>query len=98
MSVASRVRQELQRLDPTLPILKIDTVDDQLDDVLAPEGLAATFASLFGSLATLMACLGLYGVISYTVGQRTSEIGVRMALGATRACVFRMVLTECASS
>jgi hypothetical protein len=56
MSVASRVRQELQRLDPTLPILKIDTVDDQLDDVLAPERLTATFASLFGSLATLMAC------------------------------------------
>ncbi len=91
------VRREIERLDPALPVLRIDTVEEQVDDVIAPERLTATLTSSFGALATLMACLGLYGVISYTIGRRTNEIGIRMALGATRPDVFRMVFAESAS-
>jgi ABC-type antimicrobial peptide transport system permease subunit len=96
MSMAGIVRHELQRIDPALPVLRVDTIDEQLDDVLAPERLTAALVTAFGSIATLMACLGLYGVISYIVGRRTNEIGVRMALGATRAGIFRTVLAESA--
>ncbi|HEX6465501.1 MAG TPA: ABC transporter permease [Vicinamibacterales bacterium] len=96
MAIAGRVRQELQRIDPALPVLKIDTIDGHLADLLAPERLTATFATCCSALATAMACLGLYAVIAYTVSRRRNEIGVRLALGATRARVFRTVSSESA--
>ncbi len=97
LSVAGPVRSEIQRIDPSLPVLKLGTVDDQLDDVLAPERLTTIMAEIFGPLATLMACLGLYGVISYAVARRTSELGIRMALGATRTNLLGMVTRESAT-
>jgi predicted permease len=93
-AVAARVRRELRDIDPNLPVLKIDTVEEQLNDVLAQERLVAALASFFGALAALLSCLGLYGVISYTVTRRTNEIGIRLALGATPARALRMVLRE----
>jgi predicted permease len=93
-SIASRVRQEIRAIAPTLPILKIDTVDEQLDDLLFQERLITNLTAFFGGLAVLLACLGLYGVMSYTVAQRTREIGLRLALGATPAGVFRLMLRE----
>src|SRR5262249_48136589 len=93
-AIAARIRQELQDLDPNLPVLKIDTVEQQLNDVLVQERLLAILASFFGVLAVLLACLGLCGVISYAVTRRTNEIGIRLALGATPAAVLRMVLKE----
>jgi predicted permease len=92
--IAARVRQELSDIDPSLPVLNIDTVEEQLDGVLVQERLTATLASIFGVLAALLACLGLYGVIAYTVARRTNEIGIRLALGAPPAGVLRMILKE----
>jgi predicted lysophospholipase L1 biosynthesis ABC-type transport system permease subunit len=92
--MASRVRQELRAIDPNLPVLRIDTLEQQLDDVLAQERLMATLSAFYGGLATVLACLGLYGVISHRVLRRTNEIGIRMALGARRGDVLKMVLRE----
>jgi predicted permease len=93
-SVAASVRQELRALAPALPVLKLDTIDEQLDDLLFQERLVTKLAAFFGALTVLLACLGLYGLMSYTVTQRTREIGVRLALGVTPAAVFRLVLRE----
>jgi ABC-type antimicrobial peptide transport system permease subunit len=92
LALATRVRRELRDLDPNLPVLKIDSIEEQLNDVLARERLIAALAGFFGVLAVLLSCLGLYGVNSYTVEYRTQEIGIRLALGATPATVVRMVL------
>jgi predicted permease len=92
--IAARVRQELRAIDPNLPILRIDTLEEQLDDVLAQERLIAGLSVAFGAVATLLACLGLYGVMSYMVVRRTNEIGIRMALGARRGDVLSMILKE----
>jgi len=92
--MAARVRQELRAMDPNLPVLKIDTVDEQLDTVLVQERLTASLSGLFGGLAAVLACLGLYGVMSYTTARRTNEIGIRMALGSSRLEVLHLVLME----
>ncbi len=88
------IRDELRRMDPGLPIVSMHTMDEQLDEAVAQERLIARLSACFGALAVLLACLGLYGVISYTVARRTNEIGIRLALGATRAGVLWMVLKE----
>ena len=93
-ALAARVRQEVQAASPALPVLEVDTVDDRLADVLAQDRLIASIAAFFAGLATLLACLGLYGVIAYTTARRTSEIGVRVALGASHRRILGMVLSE----
>jgi len=93
-AIASRVRQELHDIDPGLPVLRIDTIEEQLNDVLAQERWIAGLSVFFGAVAALLACLGLYGVISYTVARRVPEIGIRLALGAAPADVLGMVLKE----
>src|SRR5262245_8605082 len=93
-AMMATLRRELRDVDPNLPILKIDTVDEQLNDVLVQERLVAALSAFFGALALLLACVGLYGVISFTVARRTSEIGIRLALGATRRQVLWSVLKE----
>jgi predicted lysophospholipase L1 biosynthesis ABC-type transport system permease subunit len=93
-SLAQPLRQELRAADPDLPVLRIDTIGEQLDDTLAQERLVATLASLFGAVAVVLACVGLYGLISYSTQRRTSEIGIRLALGATHGRVMRLVLGE----
>jgi len=88
------IRKELLSIDSGLPIAGMESVDEQLDDAVAQERLMATLAGFFGALAVLLACLGLYGVVSYTVNRRTAEIGIRLALGATRTTVMATVLRE----
>jgi ABC-type antimicrobial peptide transport system permease subunit len=93
-SLRPRIREMLREIDPKLPVLRIETIEDQLDDLLVQERLMADLASLFGATAVLLSCLGLYGVMAYTTARRTKEIGVRLALGATRADVMSSVLGE----
>src|SRR5262249_4628602 len=92
--LSPRIRQALREIDPNLPVVKIDTVDEQLGDVLIQERLTATLSGFFGAIALLLACLGLYGVVSYAVGRRTTASGMRLALGATRGGVLGMILRE----
>jgi len=93
-SVEAPIREALRRVDPSLPVLKIDTVSEQLDDVLVQERLLARLTGFFGGVASLLACLGLYGLVAHMTARRTAEIAVRMALGATRGRVLMMTLRD----
>jgi putative ABC transport system permease protein len=88
------VRREVAEVDKNLPIFRIKTLRAQAADSLLRERLLAMLSSAFGGLALLLACLGLYGLMAYAVARRTSEIGIRMALGAGRSHVISMVLRE----
>ena len=90
----SAIRHAMQGLDSKLVLDHFRTMDEQIDDNLAAERVIALLATSFGVLAVLMAAVGLYGVLAYSTAQRTSEIGIRMALGATRASVVKMVVFE----
>src|SRR5580704_4273818 len=88
------IRHAMQTLDSNLVLDTFRTMDEQIDNSLVAERVIALLATSFGVLAALMAAVGLYGVLAYSTAQRTSEIGIRMALGATRASVVGMVLFE----
>jgi predicted permease len=93
-SAEATIRQAMQTLDSKLVLDTFRTMQEQIDDNLTTERVIATLASAFGVLAVLMAAVGLYGVLAYSTAQRTREIGIRIALGAARGSVTRMVLTE----
>jgi predicted permease len=93
-AVGVSVRRTLAEVDGRLPILNIDTIDEQLSRTLFQERLVAALSIAFGALALLLSCVGLYGVVSYVTIRRTKEIGVRMALGASRQHVLADVLHE----
>ena len=81
-------------MDRSLPITKIDALTDLLDRTLTQERLIAQLSTFFGALAVLLAAVGLYGVLSYSVAQRTNEIGICMALGARGGSLLGMVMRE----
>jgi predicted permease len=93
-SAEATIRSAMQTLDSKLVLDTFRTMDEQIDDNLTAERVVALLAESFGVLAALMAAIGLYGVLAYSTAQRTSEIGIRMALGASRASVVRVVLSE----
>jgi predicted permease len=89
------IRSSIRELDPALPVLNLRTQDEQIDRLNGQERLFAKLSGVFGGLAVLLACLGIYGLISHNVLQRTGEIGVRIALGARPGHVLRMIVIEC---
>jgi ABC-type antimicrobial peptide transport system permease subunit len=92
--ITGEVRAALAEIDPNLPILETQTIDERLDHLIDQERFVTKLAGFFAVLALTLACIGLYGVMTYSVVRRTSELGVRMALGATRAGLLWMVLRE----
>jgi putative ABC transport system permease protein len=88
------VRQQVRSIDPDQPIYSIRTMDDIRAESVAPERLNLTLLSIFAGIALILAIVGIYGVMSYSVTQRTHEIGIRMAIGAQPRDVFRMVLRQ----
>src|SRR5258706_4920303 len=88
------VRKAVAEIDPTLPVSDMKTLEKQLDNSLVTERLVASLSSAFGLLATLLAAIGLYGVMAYTVARRTREIGIRMSLGAASGDVVWLVMKE----
>jgi predicted permease len=92
--VAAAIRAAVREIDPALPVLNLRTQEEQIGRLHAQERLFARLSGFFGLLALALACVGLYGLMSYAVLRRTAEIGLRMALGARRAQVLRMILGE----
>ena len=91
-AVARALRSALHAIDPQIPILQLLSYDDQLNDNFSGDELVVRLTELFGALALLLAAVGLYGTTAHSVAQRTSEIGIRMALGASRGGVLSLIM------
>jgi len=92
LNLSASVRQQISNLDPELPISNVNTMEQRLSRAVAQPRFRTALIALFAGVALTLACIGIYGVISYSVTQRTHEIGIRMALGARPANVLRMVI------
>jgi putative ABC transport system permease protein len=92
--IAPQVRALLRQYDPTIALADVRTMDDVMSISAAERRVTMLMLSAFAGLALLLAAVGIYGVISYSISERTHEIGIRMALGAARGTVMRMVLRE----
>ena len=92
--ITAEVRAALAEVDPNLPVLKTQTIEEQFGALIDQQTFVSKLAGVFGSLALILACTGLYGVMTYRVVRRTSELGVRIALGASRPMLVWVVLKE----
>jgi len=90
----SQIRHEIQNIDPGLPVFNVSSMNDVLDRSLASRRFSADLVGGFAGLAVLLASIGIYGLLAYIVGQRSREIGIRMALGARRDDILRMFLRK----
>jgi ABC-type antimicrobial peptide transport system permease subunit len=91
------IRRAVREADPNIPVMTIQPLDMKIRDTLYTERLIAILSQAFGVLATLLAAIGLYGVVAYAVARRTGEIGIRLALGAVPLNVLGIILRDAAS-
>ena len=92
--IVAAVQDIMRGIDPELPFYEIKTLAEEVDASLWAERLVASLASVFAVLAALLAAIGIYGLLSYTVAQRTGEIGIRMALGAGPRNIVRLICSQ----
>jgi len=95
--MSSSIRRAIQEVDRDLPVYEMRTLDEQRDLLLTTERVVASLAIVFGLCATVLAAIGLYGLMAFNVAQRTQEIGIRMVLGARGGNVTWLVMKEVAS-
>jgi putative ABC transport system permease protein len=93
-SLAAALRRDVQRADPNLPLYFVGTPRSQLDVFVAQTRIVATMFTIFGAVAVVLASVGIYGVMSFAVNQRTQEFGIRMALGANSRRILQMVVRQ----
>jgi ABC-type antimicrobial peptide transport system permease subunit len=90
--VAEQLRAQLKAINPHLPLYNVKSLSTEIDESLVQERMVTWLTVAFGALATLLTALGLYGVLTFSVARRTREIGIRVALGAQRRDVFRLIM------